>query len=1247
MSSSTHNLSTDPSPDQLKAICVPLLATSRLSSSPTNAQATLLSLTQLEAALSEIPPHVFTPPLANYAFFPLSSLLKPAEDGRPRSDAIIEHVMKALAALIHQWRRCVKGGMQDEVLQQLWILVALQLGGPLDPAAPSSKSAKGKGKMVERTDESKLAMVGVLLALIGPIEGTELPMDDDDDPLGETIDWTADDPMLDERSKSASLPAPSSPPIPILFHTLTTLLDLAATPTSLLQLQLSSLGALELLIKHHLSRHPTADATSPSSPSPLLATALPGVASNLSRIALSMPGSSSAVIPGADRKHSFRVIVAALTLLASLLLATVGDEVTAQLRADANEQPGLPHNTLQEIIEGFRAKTNDEDSHVSVAVVNNEKTQQGSSQPPPPAGPTVPTAAWLKYTLDSVSALLASFSPLASHDSPPVRIALVDLLSKITRCCRRGMSERLSGPYEALLVLCGDDWDQVRRPAYAALQEALSIHETDPSAGKIIAEIARVKITALPLQLRKKDERAVERSSKAIRTALDLLATSDSTSFGALGSIDRWSWNMLGALAFSRVSSTRGDQQQGMSLAWITGAASLEDGQLGSRDWPLLPLRNAQDSTTLRDLEQTWRTLGRFSVASGGEAAVVEHFLDSALGPRRWSSTGASSLWVLNGVVAGLGELGRKEKRKVINTVVQGVLSLLDDLDQHDVDEASEAPRGSQAENKVTDNANGDDTSAVIIEHQRGVSHTAGLDALQPVASTESRQDARASQRVLLMSLSLRLLATSAEILAADFQPHLLQTLYHVLTGLSPYSHPIIMCHARQALSLIADSTSYASPQNLVLANVDYVVNAVSQRLSVARLDPAAPLVLVEMIRLVGAPILPMVQDLVEDVFEALDDYHGYEQVTVGLWAVLDALVRVMAEDDETTADSGQTSSPHLGPPTAQPDPEKDWSTFVEWYKQRGKEQGDEGEAEDTLPTENPRAPFGTGSKAEGEPGQEEDEQANGGFPETEPEVPATRPQVVATQILAKALYFLSHNSPFLRSKVLSLMSSAVPILSTRPGDLLPVIHRAWPFILNRLSDPEPYIVLAAADLLEALATHCGTFMSRRILDDVWPKVSTLIERQTQLDRQSALVKAFSNNTSSNSNSNSSGGGSGVGSRQSSSSMTSRYTVSHRLYRALLVTMRAVSSHVPLKDEVAWDQALLFRRFLDDRFDPALQRAAIDMYRALASVNPDTVWLVLSGAVGAVSEEGSLPVGLRIDGQALTANVDLILAEIR
>ncbi|CEQ41813.1 SPOSA6832_03567, partial [Sporobolomyces salmonicolor] len=1174
---------------QIKTVTVPLLEATRSPVTASSTRAILQLLEQLRYTLRNASVDAFSPALANYVFFPLSSLLQPRPDGSDRGDRLLEATMQVLTALVERWR---KAGMEPRVRQELWIMTILTLGGPLNAKGPAS-AAKDKGKQVDRTEESKLAMVEALLALMRPSPQKADRMEEVD-PLGERLDWSKEGPMPTERLDDPS------PPLSILFHTLTTLLAIAVQPTSL-QLQLSSLSALRILTTTYLAR-PSPVCSTSAGPSPLLATALPGTASTLSRIALSLPSNFAAPRDGPSRRQASAVIIAALEVLADVITLTVGDAVTGELRKelDCNEASAA---TLEELVETATAPSPPQPMDV------HPSEQQGP--PPPSPGPTVPTPSWLRFTLSSLSTLFAALAPLSSHDSPIVRSALAGLLSVVIQQCGLTLGSVAAGPIEGLIILAGDDWDDVRALARRALLAAFAQPSSlDPSLHPVslASKIVQRRITALPSAARRRDEVGVQRGACLIRAALELLAEVEAN-VASLQGVEKWSWSLLSALEFDRVPRAGQAVKGGMALAWITGAG---DGADQATSWPPIRLRSLKEQRTIAALEALWKALGRAAVAAAPEEDVIDQFLGVALGPKRGEAVAVSSLWVLDGVLTGLeGSKADKRRKKVLKRIVRSILYLLDEFEGvEDIEEPASNDAPTRTDVLVTED-DSDKPDIPSVQHSKGITATPSLDQYQPVADRSSAREARASHQLLLTSLALRVLTTCSSLLSASFQPFLMQSLYHVLAHLSPTTHPFLRAHAQHALSLIADSASYASPQNLVLANVDYVVNSVSQRLSVSRLDPSAPLVLVEMIRLVGQPIVPMVQDLVDDVFEALDDYHGYEEVTVSLWAVLDALIKVMAE--ELPPKWEESSCKAKG---GQPNTEEDWASFREWFTHRHDKPAMD--VDDDIEEVNPQRPFESGFVDDGD---QEDGPTE--FPETK-ETPPTRPQVATAQILSKALYFLSHSSPFLRARVLSLIASAVPLLvrpsldadpsNNRSADLLPVIHRAWPYILNRFSDPEPYVVVEAAGLVEALASHVGEFMSRRILDDVWPRFRTLLGKQEVEDRKSAAV--------------------------ADTTMT-RYSKSHRLYRAILGTMLHVARDVPLKEAVLWEQAVLLRRFLAvDKVDPELQVCARELYKALGQVNPDAVWLVLQGTIGL---DDSLPRFLRMDKVDFGANIETLL----
>jgi hypothetical protein len=469
------------------------------------------------------------------------------------------------------------------------------------------------------------------------------------------------------------------------------------------------------------------------------------------------------------------------------------------------------------------------------------------------------------------------------------------------------------------------------------------------------------------------------------------------------------------------------------------------------------------------------------------------------------------------------------------------------------------------------------------------------------------------THRELVSALSLALMSTCARIIGSDFRPLLLNTLYIVLSHLgSPVA--FIRGYAEIALIRISYDIGYASPQNLIVDNVDYVINIVSQRMTYKRLSPLAPMVLISMIRLVGEPIVPLVQDIVDDIFDCLDSYHGYEMLASTMLAVLDTLMQAMTTDvDLATWTPPNSTSRRMRPG---PDPQADFSALVTWYNERAVKAS---EAVDSFLEPTPQKPWGK-EPNEGDDEEPEDPPVNA---RDEPEIPSTRTQEVCKMIMEKDIFFLTHSSPFIRARTLSLFSNGIPVLVTgdRESDLLPLVNTAWPYILNRLKDDHAYVVTEAAVVIENLARWVGDFMSRRILDNAWPILKKLLITQNKVDERSALTKRGS----------------------SSSKASTSFTVSHRLYLAIMNALQYIVKDVPVAESLLWEVIVLFRPFLSDTIDQDLQNAAVKLYKNLALRDGDAVWLALKGTSGEIPDHKNTITYLRQTNLDIRTNVERIL----
>ncbi|MEQ2205268.1 hypothetical protein XENOCAPTIV_005999, partial [Xenoophorus captivus] len=89
--------------------------------------------------------------------------------------------------------------------------------------------------------------------------------------------------------------------------------------------------------------------------------------------------------------------------------------------------------------------------------------------------------------------------------------------------------------------------------------------------------------------------------------------------------------------------------------------------------------------------------------------------------------------------------------------------------------------------------------------------------------------------------------------------------------------------------------------------------------------------------------------------------------------------------------------------------------------------------------------------------------------------------------------------------KVLDVLEQCVYVLSEREDELLPMAHRCWPALLQRLTD-DPLAVLRAFRVLCTLGENCGDFLRRRVSKEVLPKLSSSLARQAPVSAKAGPV---------------------------------------------------------------------------------------------------------------------------------------------
>lgn len=1008
---------------------------------------------------------------------------------------------------------------------------------------------EGKGKGKDRDNETKEAAVQCLWSLLRERTADEAPQS-----------------QLQGRvqSRFADFQAHSQTPklIPVVGETLNSLLTTAGSRHK--PLQLSSLRLLHLLVAMY-------------APDYLIPSILPGTTSSMSKIALGI----------SDTKGwaNGDIVAGALKVIEATVVRSIGDEIC--------------------IREGAVRKVLNLEDIVEFA---NESNVPQSSESRPYA--TARTASWLRGTSSQLHIAINTLTPLVSHPTPVALLALAKFSATLLATTSLTLPQTQPLLLSFLLSLSSSDYSSVSNDARARLRQLLSsASDTCHHLLQTIMTITRDNLAALPRIIPSQADAKIEHKANQVEavcrlainqetdepskdTSLSTISGGIAKLLGPSGGIEKWGWSLLSVLEFKNPPTT---------ITREPATQLMLENNPEAPDWvpfPEVTLKHVDSRNTYTALARMFNSLGR----AGGDSCLfaVEWFVN--VGRSGQGTRAVAALWCASRLLEGIANFslssvetidivyGRRNKRveKFARGLAKDVAEMWDDLTAEQLTDLAEGKHGEDDDRLPTEHR----TGTVSIRATMDIAHPKTFDRRGPVL-----------QPLLHRAFSLHLLSITAGILQARFTPLFIYILYPVLHSLiSPFAH--LSSTALAALAFITNSTAYASPANLLLSNFDYALDAVSRRLTRRWLDVDATKVLVVLVRLVGSDIVQKAGDVVEECFDRLDEFHGYEVIVDGLVEVLGEVIKVIEADEKAERDPGNASAA-----SSCSDSDVQFDRFFEWFAHRH-EKSDQEDDTDFGPA--PRQAWGKEKVPE-------DKEAPADTSDLDAEPPSTPTQVLTKQIVSRSLYFLTHGSPVIRARILTLLSSSVPVLPE--SALLPSIHHAWPFILNRLADSEPFVVSASAALVESLATHVGSFMFRRIWDDVWPRFRIMLAKLDAADSTNALARR---------------GYGAVGTE-------SAYTHSHRLYRSLLKTMTAAAKGVQAQDSSIWQVIVAFRHFLHDQAHEELQACARALFITIGRNNEDAVWLALCSTSGST---GSVMDFLKKPQWNINENVGLILSEL-
>ncbi|KAI0382944.1 ARM repeat-containing protein [Hypomontagnella monticulosa] len=518
-----------------------------------------------------------------------------------------------------------------------------------------------------------------------------------------------------------------------------------------------------------------------------------------------------------------------------------------------------------------------------------------------------------------------------------------------------------------------------------------------------------------------------------------------------------------------------------------------------------------------------------------------------------------------------------------------------------------------------------------------GLSQPSELDDFLDLSSAAG--DSEKSESVLqeLYSFSVTLLDSQAEIENADwqlqalalevttfaasrmkegFRPELIDVLYPITTLLGS-SVPKLRDHAIISLNSIAASCGYPSVTDLIIDNVDYMVNSVSLRLNTFDISPASTQVLRMMINLTGPRLIPYLDDVITSIFAALDNYHGYPLLVESLFSVLTEVVQQGSHSDHLLLDEVKSlAKDHKKGPQPVATTKEVCGILSSRIEQREKRRLEKFEEEEAEP--HPKRPWKAAEsfKLKDETNEETNEEEESDTEVEKPPPPKTPTFKILACITDLTQHFLTSPAPSLRKSLLDLLATVCPALSPDEEAFLPLVNSVWPVLVERLYDPEPFVVVSACNALAILCQSAGDFLNTRIKTEWWDSLGKWCKKAKADATQNSRKTTKLNTRSTHGGKQDSGGllipirsrntvegaESGGAVEVVSNSGLGRFTQAAQVWEAAQQLLVAIVSFVQIDDDV-FDQILLL--LADSLAANAEARAALE------AVDPDAVWLLM------------------------------------
>ncbi|NXT55000.1 TTI1 protein, partial [Pluvianellus socialis] len=901
-----------------------------------------------------------------------------------------------------------------------------------------------------------------------------------------------------------SLYQPST--LPLLGFAVSLLLGLAEQEKAK-QIKISALKCLQVLVLQcDCQEHRPLDEDETQQCGDLFASFLPGISLTLSR-----------VITG-DIKQGHKTTVSAIRLFYLTVGLVMADAQLARIPKNKDNLP-VKQNRISELI-----------------------VHRGPD--------------WSKSTAEKLALLLHKMVEFSSvHPHWKVRLELVELVHHLLRNCSQSLVDAFSHLLKALVGLVNDENSEVQSRCNEVLQGIAEqrIVAQNRALADVLSENLHSLATALPRLMNSQDDPGKVSTLSLLLGYLKLLGPKVNIVLNSVSHLHRLSKALMQVLELD-VTDVKIVEDRRWGCESLCGpSGSLQHGVQKDRCQKKY-FRFFTEEKVFQLLQQVCRVLGYY----GNLYLLVDHFM---------GLYSESAMY-------------RKQAAMVLNELIAGAAGVgVDVLQEREVSLNMDDLKGSIVSilDEYTDQANWyliTSIDAEEVSHERSVQHSGltacpgGMCSSILLPSPEPHVTTRTmNSNIWQICIQLEGVGCFAAVLGKEFRLLLLSALYPVLEKAGDKTL-LISETALGTLVDICEACSYDSVQSLINENSDYLVNGISLNLRQLAHQPHASQVLDTMLRHSDANLLPLVEDVIQDVLSTLDQSYNNQASTFlrVLHSVMTALVQWFGsshgeehQQRQTAEWQSRTLSQEQLVVTRQ-DVER---FFLDYVRQK---QIAEGNLPDTGDEETDDIP----PIAKPEPSNSD----------TEGETPLPSHAQLAKDVMERCIHLLSDGNLRVRLKVLDVLELCVTVLHPHGNHLLPMAHRVWPALVTRLISDDPLAVLRAFKVLCTLAEKCGDFLRQRFSKDVLPKLTSSLLSQAPASARAGPVY--------------------------------NHTLAFKLQLAVLQGLGSLCEKLDMGESDLNKVADACLIYLSAKQPMKLQEAAQSVFLHLMRVDPDSTWLLLN-----------------------------------